>query len=601
MALRTKPLLFAAFLAALLVPAAQAGAETAPRRPSVVMVILDSVRADRTSPYGYVDSATPALSGLAEHAVVFENAYSNSNWTGAAIASILTGRRPFSHGLVGLFDHLPEGTTTLQSVLSRGGYETAASFSGLPAEPKYGLVSGFGRLLVPKNPFLMSSQVEAALEWEKGLPPEKDFFMLIHSDDTHWPYHCRPRPGSPAVELPKVDEEFISYYDDGFPAWDFNKLSPEKWRRALDYRKDPGFLPALSEAYDLCVSQADGALAELLDGLAAQKERPLLVIVTADHGELLGDHGLIGHGRNFFEPLSRVPLVIAFPGMKGALRRAALAEHVDLLPTVCGAAGLRCPAGLDGKKLAPAPDDAGAREKWAAAAGGSRTVITSAFMDGRKKLMRVNMNWKLFDLAADPGEESDISEKEPAEFLRMAEGYLAVSGAKDLVRAVPAPAGDITGCLKPPVSRDYPPGASQCERARVDALVQARERNFAAAAATLEGSGCPPATIAADTDSLKLVEQVIVSSPRHFYQSYKFSAAPGLWKVEKDGISVSYDPENGLECRGPGDRPLVAKECVVPAAALLICVDEHRFPDKRADAARGHYIEDALRKAGYIQ
>ncbi len=171
-------------LAALCLAAAGLGAATPafcasqPRRPSVVLVILDAVRADRTSPYGYTRSSGTGLGKLAGEASVFENAYANSNWTGASVASILTGRRPFSHGLVSRINTLSEEIPTIQSVLALNGYETAAFFTGLPGEAAYGLSRGFGHIVASEGERPLSRHVAAALEWEKTLPPGKIFLSF---------------------------------------------------------------------------------------------------------------------------------------------------------------------------------------------------------------------------------------------------------------------------------------------------------------------------------------------------------------------------------------------------------------------------------------
>ena len=216
-------------------------------------------------PDGYAGSATPALSKLAKQGVVFENAYANSNWTAAAVASMLTGKRPFSHGLLSYMDSLSPDIPVIQSVLSENGYETAAFLAGLPAEAPYGLSRGFGHIhtLFEEELHAMSRLVPAAVEWEKSLSPEKDFFMFLHADDAHSPYRCSPGTYVKNGKFPEANSEFATYYN-GFPGFDLHKLDLEKWKQALSYRGNTAFLSNLSNAYDRCVSRLDKDLAALL-------------------------------------------------------------------------------------------------------------------------------------------------------------------------------------------------------------------------------------------------------------------------------------------------------------------------------------------------
>ncbi|OGR74465.1 MAG: hypothetical protein A2089_07005 [Elusimicrobia bacterium GWD2_63_28] len=567
----------------------------------MVLVVLDSVRADRTSPYGYLKSATPGLSRFAEEAVLFENTYAGSNWTGGSFASILTGKSPFAHGLLGLRDRLPADVPTMQSLLAGGGYETAAFLTGSAAA--YGLSRGFGHVAGGLSEVRMSSHVAAALAWRGGLPPEKDFFILLHGNDAHHPYDC-PAGEAGRGGLPELGFDFFAYYNNTLPeGWDPARLDPAKWKKALSYREDAAFLAALSGAYDRCVTQLDGAVTSLLRGLEAEKNRPLLVIVTSDHGEFLGERGRLDHGWAFYEALARVPLLIRFPDGRGGRRLPALASHVDLLPTVCGAAGVACPAGLDGTDLASG-ERGGARRRWAAASGiraNSRTVATNAaYLEDGKKLFMLNRRWRLFDLAADPGEETDLSLERPAEFLRLAGSYLAFSGAGSVALRSPLPDERGKNCFPPRLPSPAPPGAAPCEAARFEAFELARLGNPAAAAARLAGADCPAETAAVNKELLRLYSQAYAGMQHLDFEGYEFSTVPGRWGAAQGGYSVSYGAEGGLVCEADG-RPSLAAGCVPPAAALLSCLEKYRFDGKAGEPPPGGALERALRKAGYIR
>lgn len=573
------------------------------RRPSVVLVILDAVRADHTSPYGYSKSVTPALSALAEQASVFENAYSNSNWTGSSFASILTGKRPFAHGMVGSLEKLSPETPTIQSVLSRNGYETSFFFSGLSGAPEYGNGRGAGHVVAAEDRIPMSRQVASAIKWARELPAEKDYFILLHGNDAHAPYHCSSSATTGNGEFPELDGEFLGYYH-GAPGWDLRLLDPEKWKRALALRENAAFLSSVSKAYDLCISREDQDLAVFLHGLETGSGRPLLVIVTADHGELLGEHGVIGHGRHYYEQVVRVPLLVRFPDGRKPGRIRELTEHVDLLPTICAATGVACPNGLDGKALSAGAGNADKSGRWAAAGDTKeslRTIIQSAaFTENGSKIILRNHRWQLFNLSSDPGETKDLAKESPVEFLKLAAGYLAFSGADKLIKAG-MPDGKEGNCFlrrkAPPVARST--GTLSCQQARLETSMLARAGDFEGAAVSLKASQCPQAVVLKDYETLELLRQAAPPARAAARGGYKLSALPGSWKVEKDDFFVTYSAESGLICEN-GGHSVTVPACVPTAEALLNCVEYYRFRKKEKNEADTLNLREALKTAGYL-
>lgn len=589
-----------AFSAAALLAAAGPGLCAAGRRPSVVLVVIDSLRADRISPYGYKKSSTPALGKFAGRAAIFENARANSNWTAPSFASILTGRRPFSHGLLGHGDSLPDGIPTLQSVLAAAGYETAAFLTGLPGRPEFGLTRGFGHVEAESGAS-MKSHADAAAAWASALPADRDFFILLHGNDTHHPYRCYSGPGAPKADYPEFNREFIRYYN-GIPGWDLARLAPAVWERALSLKGDGRFLSSVSDSYDACVSLEDSALAGLLAGLGEAGGRPLLVIVTSDHGDLLGEHGLLGHEQEFFEPLARVPLMISYPGGEGGQRVSAPAEHVDILPAVCRAAALACPAGIDGREPG---ESAGAGEGWAAAGGGGinhrKIVRNAAYSDGKIKISMRNGRWRLYDLAADPGETADAVYEKPAEFLKAASAYLSFSGAGSPGAIPPPPAENAGGCFEPfPSLPDLPASAGGCALAGLEAMRLVFSGRYEDAFAGLAISSCPAHDIQRQRAALALLRGAIGEAFPGGCGDCRFTALPGSWKVEKGSFTVVYRGDSGLECRNSEGGQVSEPGCAAPAAEMLNCIEKYRFRENGGRGPRGESLENALRKAGYL-
>lgn len=278
-----------------------AGACGSGGRPvSIVLVTLDTTRADRLGCYGRENAGTPALDGLAARGARFERAYTTAPITLPAHASLLTGSYPPHHGLRdnGLAA-LDEGVETLAETCARAGLSTAAFVSGFPVARTFGLAQGFERYddefgAAPGGSAGAIRErrgdetVRAAQAWLGALAEGEPFFLWVHLFDAHDPY--------------QAPEEFARR----FPA-------------------DP---------YQAEVSFADAALGELLASLDALGRRAdTLVCVTADHGEGLGEHGEETHALLLYDATVRVPLVLAGPGVTARVV-AAPVSLVDVAATL---------------------------------------------------------------------------------------------------------------------------------------------------------------------------------------------------------------------------------------------------------------------------
>ncbi len=324
--------LIAAVLATVLVGIAALGPPSARRvRPDILLVTLDTTRADHTSTYGYDRPTTPRLDGLAREGVRFDAAYAPMATTLPAHASLFTAELPRSLGVTKNGAVLSPDHRTLAERLADVGYRTAAFVSSFPVDRMFGLDQGFE---VYDDDFTDGSCPTKIQEWEgfgteRGFcrrganttrrtlewldandylaPPgdEAPFFVWVHYFDAHAPY------------LPAEEDAEI------FP--------PE-----FD-----GWLSAKTAAYDGEIHYADRALGALLDRLdQAGRLDDTLVVVAADHGEGLMQHGHMHHSLLIYEEDVRVPLVVRWPGRVAGGR--AIAEPVqlaDLPPTLLDVAG----------------------------------------------------------------------------------------------------------------------------------------------------------------------------------------------------------------------------------------------------------------------
>jgi len=282
-----------------------------PHRPtSVVLVVLDTVRADHCSAYGYGQPTTPRLDALAAEGLLFEQARTVAPWTLPSHASLFTGRRPSQHGCTWEHRWLLDRFDTMAETLGAAGMETFGATTNPNASSLYNLQQGFTTFVETwtrreQRRGLEDSAIANAEigEWLERRDSRKPFFLFVNYADAHLPY----------APLPPRDSR---YGEAGERA------------RALARRGDllqatllgreqvgEGDRAGLATLYDGDLSTADARLGELLDLLERHDlVDDTLVIVTSDHGESLGEEGRVDHQLGLMEELLRVPLVVRFPG-----------------------------------------------------------------------------------------------------------------------------------------------------------------------------------------------------------------------------------------------------------------------------------------------
>ena len=389
---RSHPLLFSVVArgAALLALGAVGCAPREPPAP-IVLVSIDTLRADRLPVYGHRAGSTPAIDALARDAVRFENAYAHYPLTLPSHLTMLTGLLPPRHGVrdnVGyVFDGAAHGT--LQTLLADDGYATAGFVSSFVLRAETGVAKGFTTYDDPPPPKrgapLDAAQrpgaatVDRAVAWlteRKRIAPGAPYFLFVHLYEPHAPY-----------------------------------APPEPWRSRF------------ADAYDGEVAAADAAVGRLIEALrtAGDYERATIALVS-DHGEGLGEHGEHQHGVFLYRSTLRVPLLLKLP------RRARAGEVatapvglVDLLPTLARLAGARMPDGLDGRDLLAPVRDGGARSLYA------ETYYPRLHFGWSDLQAMIEPRWylvrgpqpELFDVAADPAQTRNVLADERRESARL--------------------------------------------------------------------------------------------------------------------------------------------------------------------------------------
>jgi arylsulfatase A-like enzyme len=360
------------------------------RKANIFFYLVDALRADHLEPYGYTKPVSPRIKKFAQEGVLFERAYSQSSWTRPAVASILTGLYPSSHGTMDRGDMLSGSIPTLQSLLRSSGYR----MYGINAQPNVGNAFGFDRnfdfyrLVADSDSEQVYREIDRAFRQEFVAPA----FTYIHVIDTHRPYSPRP--------------EF------------FPESKDCRAEKEIDSKLSMDCAMAL---YDALVLQSDYYFGAFLDLL---KERNLyedsMIIFTADHGESFMEHGIFGHGKSLYETEIRVPLIIRFPGGQFAGKKIdGAVQHIDLLPTILNFSATALPKGLEGMSLL----------EFLKGKTEIRPVYSELSLDkqndkalilGDYKLIRTEAHsgprYKLHHVVSDPEERKNLAGAEPVRF-----------------------------------------------------------------------------------------------------------------------------------------------------------------------------------------
>jgi arylsulfatase A-like enzyme len=323
---------------------AAACAPGAPPRPDVILIVLDTTRADRLGIYGNPRRVSPEIDRFAGESVRYSRAWSTASWTLPAHASLLTGLYPASHGAMirphtdgdSLGDnppYLPSAALTLAELLSEAGYRTGAFAAAGWLDPQFGLLQGY-EIQDAQNFRKMGADeiTDRASAWLETIPRDEPVHLLVNYFDPHDPY--APPPGFDLFPGARGPLPKPTVGADGA-----STLSAEA--RA-----------ALLARYDGEILFMDHHVGRLFRALRAlDRYDSSLIVVTADHGELFGEHGAQGHGAWLWEEVLRIPLVVRFPGGRGG--GAVLDDPtslVDVLPLVAAEVEIALP-----EPLGPAP------------------------------------------------------------------------------------------------------------------------------------------------------------------------------------------------------------------------------------------------------
>ena len=419
--------------------------------PSIVLVSIDSLRADALGSGGSARDTSPFLDQLAARGVRFANAFSTTSWTMPAHAALFTGLWDSTHGLVDNGARLSESHVTLAELLRARGYATAGFYGGPYLHPAFGLAQGFEQWTScmastetddaaaqraassPSSPAHADvtgpRTREAVRRWADGA--RAPLFLFVHLWDVHYDY-LPPR-------------EYVELFDPGYEGpIDGRDVMGPRVRADLPAR-DRAHLRAL---YDGEVRATD----DVVRGICADlEERGLLanavVIVTADHGEEFFEHGGKGHQRTLHDEVVRVPLIVAGPLVAAGRVVAEQVRLIDLFPTIAGLAGTApgAPLAVQGRDLGPflRGESAKASDAFLELLVDGRSVRGLRSTGGTKIVHDGATGMaQLFDLDADPGERRSLPPGSPGWEPALDALRRAVAGAEGFREVLGVRSGD---------------------------------------------------------------------------------------------------------------------------------------------------------------
>jgi arylsulfatase A-like enzyme len=374
---------------------------------NVILISIDTLRADHLGAYGYERDTSPNLDRFARDAVVFENAISQSAWTTPAHASMMTGLYPWEHGLVFYKNpgRLADEVTTLAELLGARGYRTAGFNGGGYVSDTFGLGAGFE---IYEGTRFFRHNVDASIDWLERHGDER-FFLFLHAYDVHRPYIV-PKPFD-VFSDPEARFDMRGFCDSG--------QHPYEDEEELAY---------IVSQYDAGIRYADYVVGEFLSHLHNEGllDRSI-VVVTSDHGDELFEHGACDHIKSVYEELVHVPLMIRVPGAGARRVSSPVPASVAVTPTVLELLGAET-GKIGERSVAPLlRGEPGTPEGIISETGRGGGNGTLRYWRGlrtdRWKLVYARRGaderFELYDLRDDPLEQNDVISAKPAVFERM--------------------------------------------------------------------------------------------------------------------------------------------------------------------------------------
>jgi arylsulfatase len=396
-----------------------APAVTAPRPAgngwNVLLLTIDTLRADHLGAYGYARPTSPELDALAARGTLFEQAYTYWPKTRGSFVMIHTGRHPSLNGYSKHHPMLLDFNPTLASTLAEAGYDTAAVVDNPNVAASLGYAKGFASYRETWEEKDLATEMDrtraitaAGVSYLQKAPAGKPFFLWLHYVNPHAPYDPPP----------PYDTAFMDAASRSGPALEvvsgFHGGIPKQW--AMPGRRKLSEYVAL---YDGEIATVDAEVGRVLQALERSPHAGrTLIVVTSDHGESLGENDYyFDHGEDVFDPSLRIPLLVVAPGAPAGVRVAELASTLDLVPTVLDAVKVSYPADLAGRSLLAAVNGERAPARARLDAQNDRNL--SATFDATTKVVatpgEAGQRYELYARARGSADEKKVTRERPDE------------------------------------------------------------------------------------------------------------------------------------------------------------------------------------------
>ncbi|MHC4942329.1 MAG: sulfatase family protein [Planctomycetota bacterium] len=393
---------------ALSVPACSRGSKP----PNLLILMVDTLRADHLGCYGHARDTSPELDRFAEGSVLFAAHYAQASRTGPSVASLFTSLHARTHGVVNPLNQwdgigvLEESNSTLAEALARNGFRCGAVVANPNVYPQFGFSQGFDTYRTVHIHMDAAQINERALEWLDG-KHESPFFLYLHYMDPHSPYGAPP-----PLDTRFVDPDYAGPFTGEHIELD-EILSGKRTANAADREH-------LLALYDQDIFLWDQAFGRLIQALEARGLlENTIVVVVSDHGEEFLEHAGVLHGYTLYEEQLRVPLILRAPGLSSG-RVAAMTRNIDIMPTLLDQLEIPETEGLQGKSLVPLIENGRKEDRYVFSEAGIRAVKTvkmRALQEGGWKYIETlfppDIPPQLFDLTEDPGEQEDLFQEQP--------------------------------------------------------------------------------------------------------------------------------------------------------------------------------------------
>jgi arylsulfatase A-like enzyme len=395
---------FAGLAAALFALACGARERASP--PDILLVSIDTLRADHLGCYGSTVPTSPNIDRFRREAVLFRTVIAQAPSTLASHASLLTSQLPAHHGAsFASLRPLPDSAVTLAEVLAQAGYRTLAVTGRGQLDPRFGIGQGFETYAASAEsprPGAFSRAVRRALGM-LDRPDARPTFLFLHTYEVHHPYTPDPKI------LARLDPDYLGELGTSIETDELDAFnSGQKHPASADARR-------IERAYDAEIVSVDEAFGRLLADLRERgRLERTVVVLTSDHGEEFGERGFVGkHSHTLYDELLRVPLLVRLPGgERGGGEVELPVRSLDIAPTVLAVAGVAIPSSFDGRSLVPLVRGETLRELPAIAQLDDKGPPDRERSAIRWQRWKLN-DGRLFDLRYEPGERFDRAAIEP--------------------------------------------------------------------------------------------------------------------------------------------------------------------------------------------